>query len=389
MGSSTSFPNLAPVVAPNALSRMGFNIMPSAGLTATPTFCITNGFRNVASHTRAEASPHPFPVQTCNSIVSSLASDTALAKPPHSEKQHHPAAKSASIANSSRLGVRNVDRQSYTEKVVIRCYEVGMNGTASPETMANLLQEVACNHAQSVGFSTDGLAITPLMRERRLIWVTTRMHIEVNEYPSWGDVVQIETWCQSEGRAGTRRDWLLTDVATGRVTGRATSTWVMMNQDTRRLSRVTDDVRDELSQYFPVRPRYAFPEENSSSLKKIPKLDDPAQHVVSGLMPRRSDLDMNQHVNNVTYIGWILESVPQEILDRCELHRITVDYRRECKHGDTVESLASLEKDVMCKELLSNGNGSATPITSSTDAISGEDSILSWNFFGLKLLSVR
>ena len=29
---------------------------------------------------------------------------------------------------------------SFKEKFLIRCYEVGMNGTASPETMANLLQ---------------------------------------------------------------------------------------------------------------------------------------------------------------------------------------------------------------------------------------------------------
>jgi acyl-ACP thioesterase len=25
------------------------------------------------------------------------------------------------------------------------------------------------------------------------------------------------------------------------------------------------------------------------------------------LQPRRSDLDMNQHVNNVKYIGWMME----------------------------------------------------------------------------------
>jgi hypothetical protein len=36
------------------------------------------------------------------------------------------------------------------------------------------------------------------------------------------DVVEIETWCQSEGRIGTRRDWILKDCATGEVIGRAT-----------------------------------------------------------------------------------------------------------------------------------------------------------------------
>lgn len=252
-------------------------------------------------------------------------------------------------------GLDNV-LHSYSEKFVIRCYEVGRNRTASIETIANLLQEVACNHAQSVGFSTDGFATTPSMRKRRLIWVTTRMHIEVGEYPVWGNVVKIETWCQAEGKAGTRRDWLISNVATGKLIGRATSTWVMMNQDSRRLSRITDDVREEYSQYCPVTPRYAFPEENSCSLKKISKLDDPAQHLRSGLKPRRGDLDMNQHVNNVTYIGWILESTPPDVLDTHQLHRITLDYRRECKHGDVVESLASLES---CYDEISGGGNGA------------------------------
>lgn len=36
------------------------------------------------------------------------------------------------------------------------------------------------------------------------------------------DVIEIETWCQSEGRIGTRRDWILKDYATGQVIGRAT-----------------------------------------------------------------------------------------------------------------------------------------------------------------------
>jgi hypothetical protein len=36
------------------------------------------------------------------------------------------------------------------------------------------------------------------------------------------DVVEIETWCQGDGRIGTRRDWIIKDCATGQVIGRAT-----------------------------------------------------------------------------------------------------------------------------------------------------------------------
>ncbi|CAH2052566.1 unnamed protein product [Thlaspi arvense] len=256
------------------------------------------------------------------------------------------------LADRLRLGSLTEDGLSYKEKFIVRSYEVGSNKTATVETIANLLQEVGCNHAQSVGFSTDGFATTPTMRKLHLIWVTARMHIEIYKYPAWGDVVEIETWCQSEGRIGTRRDWILKDIATGEVTGRATSKWVMMNQDTRRLQKVSDDVRDEYLVFCPQEPRLAFPEENNRSLKKIPKLEDPAQYSMIGLKPRRADLDMNQHVNNVTYIGWVLESIPQEIVDTHELQVITLDYRRECQQDDVVDSLTTSE--------IGGTNGSAT-----------------------------
>ncbi|RDY12132.1 Oleoyl-acyl carrier protein thioesterase 2, chloroplastic [Mucuna pruriens] len=253
-------------------------------------------------------------------------------------------AEAGTLADRLRLGSLTEDGLSYKEKFIVRSYEVGINKTATVETIANLLQEVGCNHAQSVGFSTDGFATTPTMRKLRLIWVTARMHIEIYKYPAWSDVVEIETWCQGEGRVGTRRDFILKDHATDQVIGRATSKWVMMNQDTRRLQKVSDDVREEYLVFCPREPRLAIPEEDSNSLKKIPKLEDPpAQYSRLGLVPRRADLDMNQHVNNVTYIGWVLESMPQEIIDSHELQSITLDYRRECGQYDIVDSLTSVE----------------------------------------------
>ncbi|XP_050206464.1 oleoyl-acyl carrier protein thioesterase 1, chloroplastic-like [Mercurialis annua] len=267
-----------------------------------------------------------------------------------------------SWANRLRLGNLTEDGLSYKERFIVRSYEVGINKTATVETIANFLQEVGCNHAQSVGFSTDGFATTLTMRKLHLIWVTARMHIEIYKYPAWSDVVEVETWCQSEGRIGTRRDWILTDYATGEVIGRATSKWVMMNEDTRRLQKVSDDVREEYLVFCPRELRLSFPEENNRSLKKIAKLEDPAQYSKLGLVPRRADLDMNQHVNNVTYIGWVLESIPQEIIDTHELQTITLDYRRECQQDDVVDSLTSVEPSEDSKGFTEHQgtNGSAT-----------------------------
>ena len=36
---------------------------------------------------------------------------------------------------------------------------------------------------------------------------------------------------------------------------------------------------------------------------------------------RRSDIDMNGHINNVTYLGWALETVPLDTFLTCKLHQ--------------------------------------------------------------------
>ena len=37
---------------------------------------------------------------------------------------------------------------------------------------------------------------------------------------------------------------------------------------------------------------------------------------------RRSDMDMNGHINNVTYLGWALETVPPKVADSSTLFQV-------------------------------------------------------------------
>ncbi|KAL6500002.1 hypothetical protein OROGR_027912 [Orobanche gracilis] len=312
--------------------------------------------------------------------VASVATGEPKSKP-QQESSHQP-----SVADQLRLGSLTEDGLSYKEKFIVRCYEVGLNKTATVETIANLLQEVGCNHAQSVGFSTDGFATTTTMRKLHLIWVTARVMWLRSRH---GAKVKEEL---ARDVIGFSKIMLLVKSLEGLL-----AKWVMMNQDTRRLQKVSDDVRDEYLVFCPKTlrvvnsahsdakrsfiamlamgygfldseryPRYsamdsknsvlAFPEENNASLKKIDKLNDPAQYSKVGLVPRRADLDMNQHVNNVAYIGWVLESMPQEIIDSHELETITLDYRRECQQDDRVDSLTTSENTF--QDLLGITNGS-------------------------------
>eukprot|EP00250_Pteridium_aquilinum_P003667 c13977_g1_i1 orf=253-1752(+) len=224
----------------------------------------------------------------------------------------------------------------YRQTFVVRSYEVGFDRTASIGTLANLFQETALNHVGMSDFVGDGMGTTHAMMRHRLIWVVTKMHIQVVDFPVWGDVVEIDSWVTGSGKNGMRRDFLVRDYLSGHVRARATSHWAMMNQDTRKLSKMPDDVRAEISPYF--LERSVMTDEPCSRIKK---LDDSAPYVKTGLVPRLHDMDMNQHVNHVKYISWVLESVPQSLLVAYELMGMTLEYRKECSHSDVVSSLTS------------------------------------------------
>ncbi|KAL9261481.1 Palmitoyl-acyl carrier protein thioesterase, chloroplastic-like protein [Drosera capensis] len=224
--------------------------------------------------------------------------------------------------------------------------------------------ETALNHVKSVGLMGDGFGSTPEMCKRDLIWVIARMQVLVDRYPVWGDVVQVDTWVCPSGKNGMRRDWLLRDSNTGEIMARASSVCVMMNKKTRRLSKMPVEVRTEIQGYFVDKPPVIAEDE-----RKLTKLDvNTAEHIRKGLTARWSDLDVNRHVNNVKYIGWILESAPSAIMETHELAGMTMEYRRECGRDDVLQSLTTItgasvgglldSGNVQCQHLLRLEDGS-------------------------------
>ncbi|KAJ4773163.1 Acyl-[acyl-carrier-protein] hydrolase [Rhynchospora pubera] len=179
----------------------------------------------------------------------------------------------------------------YKECFVMRGTQIGSKKTITIETIASLLQETSCNRAQRSGWLTDGFPTPPTMKKHGLIWITSRVHIEMYKYPTWGDVVEIEHWWEPDGRIAARFDYMIRNLSTGEVIGRAT--------------------------------RSAFPEKNSRSSKKIPQLEEPADFSQLGL-----------------------SSIPQDIVETHELEAITIEFRQECHYDDSVDSLASNEVEV-------------------------------------------
>jgi acyl-ACP thioesterase len=56
-------------------------------------------------------------------------------------------------------------------------------------------------------------------------------------------------------------------------------------------------------------------------------------------------MDSNEHVNNLRYLQWAMESIPEEIRDRYYLHTIDGHFIGEAQYGHTIESLTEPEDE--------------------------------------------
>ena len=65
-----------------------------------------------------------------------------------------------------------------------------------------------------------------------------------------------------------------------------------------------------------------------------------AQLVGPVQVARRSDMDMNGHINNVTYLAWALETVPSDVYLNFSLQQVGVHSHFICFHGTVCLSCA-------------------------------------------------
>ncbi|KAI3525049.1 hypothetical protein L1887_03720 [Cichorium endivia] len=235
------------------------------------------------------------------------------------------------------LGRMFQDGSIFREKICIRVYEVGPDQTASVETLMNHFLEIAISHMKRIGLMHDRFGSEEMSKEN-LMWVVAKIQMVVDRYPTWGDIVQIDTWKSACGKNGLSCNLTFSDCKTGEILVRASSIWVMMNKKTRKLSKFPNEVRAKLEQYFVDTPPMIEQDTRTWS-KKEEKFDE---NVCKGLTPRWSDLDINYHVNHVKYVGLALESVPKTIMENYEIHSMTLQYYQECTKDSVLRSVTSI-----------------------------------------------
>lgn len=194
-------------------------------------------------------------------------------------------------------------------------FQVHPDGKISLSSLADFLQEIAWNHADSADFGRNLL-------ESQLMWALARLDIRVFNFPKWGQPITLFTGGRGADKLFAFREFMVWD-RNERVLVRAMSSWLLLNTETKRIQRTEQILSTEL--FDPTKKPTWQPEKISVSGDLL---------ATEAIKVRLSDLDLYNHVNNTSYIRWV-ENLLFDHGIRPE--GLKINYLAECVEGDTVE----------------------------------------------------
>jgi acyl-ACP thioesterase len=207
----------------------------------------------------------------------------------------------------------------WKETYQIRSYEVDCHHRLSVLAMFNFMQEVASRHAEALGVS-----IQQLLSEN-YTWLLSRLKIKIVSFPVWKDRIQIRTWPSGARRLFALRDFEIQN-KDHQVVATAVSAWLVLDVQKHRPVRIGPFVE----RLKPLEGDHILPD----TLDKLPGLA--LQTHEKKLVVRHRDLDINQHVNNVSFVEWLVESVPVRVLNTSVLAELEINFLAEAFYEDHV-----------------------------------------------------
>jgi len=227
--------------------------------------------------------------------------------------------------------------KNYFEKQFeLRYFEMNKFGEASSTAILTLLEETAADHCYSINHSLFDL------EKQNIGWVLLSGIMEMDYYPGYKEKIVIRTWLSKYSTIKGFRENLIYNEQ-GRIIGKAKGLWVFFDIDRRRPIQIPDDIKDKWL--------YCNEECINHDITKKIEIIESSNHIKEFKI-NRFDVDTNLHVNNIRYLQWLIESIPEDIIDNYYLHAIDGRFVAEAQLGNTIMSFT--ERDARLNSFVHN-----------------------------------
>lgn len=198
----------------------------------------------------------------------------------------------------------------------IYCSQMRQGNVMGNSVLIDLLQDTSDLHLM------NHPVLAPFFKETGSVMFLTNRQVDIIRRPHYGEQVRVKTWTYELNRMYGFRNTIIIgekgDVCVKSIAGGA-----FMDIESGRPMRVSSDLIAQVRCYEKLDMEY---------LPRKIAIPDTVPTLTCQVLIRRSDIDMNMHVNNARYFD-----ITDELFDECQqARRLRVEYKMPVKRGDLV-----------------------------------------------------
>lgn len=210
----------------------------------------------------------------------------------------------------------------YEQKWQVRIQEVDTKLNMKFTGILEAFQEVSTIHFEKIGYgikkrTSDSPAV---------IVIDTKL--DIKKLPKWNDTITVRTWCNELNRIYCYRNYEMED-KNGNIIATGMNKLVLMDLSKRRIMRIDEKVRNDIE----LENKFLYKNE----IKEIEIPEGEGKEEIQVI--RNKDIDINGHVNNVSFVEIALNALSREQYKNINKNNITVHYKKECKNQDTLKTV--------------------------------------------------
>ena len=218
----------------------------------------------------------------------------------------------------------------YTYTYKVKYSDIGTGNKITLKAFVDTLQEAAIAHSDKAGFGVNDIPNT------NLAWLLLNWRVEIKSYPSLNDTITVKTWPRIFDKLYSYRDFKVYD-KNNNIIAIASSKWFAINTESKKIRKLTTDITDA---YGGTTLESVFEEPFKEKLRIPKELKLNFTYKV-----QRRDIDTNNHVNNLNYIDYALETLDENIYSSTTFSNLSIEYKKEIKPNDIICCYYSMENN--------------------------------------------
>ncbi|WP_455538562.1 acyl-[acyl-carrier-protein] thioesterase [Terrisporobacter sp.] len=195
---------------------------------------------------------------------------------------------------------------------------------------------------------TYGFVISDMVKENHA-WMLVDYEINIYEYVKYKGKLKSITYVEGMNKFYAKRCFKIYDEDNKLILDGKTLVILVDSEKKRPIS-----IPDEHYKAYGVTERNPSIGRQKLKLSKCKKIDSEKKFNV-----RYSDIDFNSHVGNVTYLGWILETIPFDIMKNYKINSVKIKYQKELTYGEQIKvktEIVNKDNDISAYHEIVNEN---------------------------------